>query len=300
MGGDDHIGHGDEPRQHVVAEDMAGTVLKKDVPLLLVHVQTGRAHLPRLDALQQGFRVDQRAPGGVQEDHTLFHLPDGVGTDHVPGLVRQGTVEGDDVGPGEQLRQGYIVDAAVGNREFVVGDHPHAEAPADVDENTSDLPGADHARGLPVEVEAREPAQGEIEVPGAVVGLVDTPDRGEQQRRRVFRHGVGGVGGDVDHMDLSEGVAHVHIVVSGGAQGDEPYPAVVQPVNDGGVRRVVDEDAHRLAALRQCRRIRAELGFQKFEFHAGLCAAAFKGRPVVGLCIEKGDLHGCFLLVKGV
>ena len=290
VGRDDHVGHGDQPGEQVVVENVAGAVLKENVGLLLVHVQAGRADFAGLDPLQQGLGVDQAAPGGVHEHHALLHPSDRRSVDHVTGLLRQRAVQGDDVGPLEQLVQRHVVDAAVRRRERIIGDDLHAEAAADVDEDPADLSGADDAHGLAVEIEARKTVQGEIEFPRAVVGLVNAAHGGQKQGDRVLRHGIGRVGGHVYHVDLAKGSSHVHVVVARRAQGDQLHPAAIQPVDDRGVHRVVHKDAHGLAAPCQLHGVLVQPGLQKPELHLMRGAIAFKGGLVVLLRVIERNL----------
>lgn len=291
VGGDDDVGHGDQPGQQVVAEDVAGQVPEEDVQLLLIYVKAGRADFAGLDALQKRLRVDERPAGGIQDHHALFHTGNGVCVDHVTGLRRQGTVDRDDIAALKQLVKGNVVDAAVRRGEFVIGDHLHAEATADVDENAADLARADDAYGFAVEIKAGEAVQGEVELPGAVIGLVDAADGGEQQRHGVFRHGIGRIGRHVNHVDLAEGMLDIHVVVTRRAQGDQLHAAFVQAVDDRGVHRIVDKDAHRLAPVRQRRGILIQFGLVKLELHPLLRAVGFKRRHIVGLGVKKCHFH---------
>lgn len=52
--------------------------------------------------------VHQVAPGGVHQNDTRLHLGDQIGVYHVPGLVVNGAVEGEDVAGGGQLLQGQV------------------------------------------------------------------------------------------------------------------------------------------------------------------------------------------------
>ena len=117
---------------------------------------------------------------------------------------------------------------------------------------------------------------------------------GEQQRDGVLRHGIGRVGGHMDDVDLAEGGPHVHVVVAGGAQGDQLDAVFVQPLDHGGVDRVVHEHAHRVAAPGQLHRVLVQLGLQEAELHAMLAAILFEGRLVIFLRVIEGDLdHLC-------
>ena len=266
---------------------MPGPVLKEHVRFFLVYVQAGRTDLPGLDAFQQGFRVNQAAPGGVHDHDALLHLSDGVRVDHVAGFIRQRAVEGDDVAPLQQLIQGNVFDSAVLCREQVVGDHVHPEAAADVDEDPPDLAGTDHAHGLSVEIEAGQPVQGEIELARPVICLVDPAHGSQQQCDGVLRHGIRGIGRDMDHMDFTEGGLQVHVVVAGRAQRNQPDTVFIQLFDDRRVDGVVDKYAYGFTALCEIHGVFIELCLQVFEPDAVLSAVQFKRGLVICLCVEE-------------
>ena len=191
----------------------------------------------------------------------------------------------------EQGGQIHIFNAAVLHGEFVVGNHPHAKAPADVDENAPDFAGAHYAHGFPMQVKARQPVQGKIEFPGSVVRLVDAANGGEQQRHGVLRHGIGGIGGHVHYVDFPERVADVHVVVPSGTQGDQLYPVFVKPVDHLRVHVVVHKHADGFASPGQLRCVRGEPGIKKLDFNARFLAVFLKGSHVVGLGVKKGQFH---------
>ena len=132
----------------------------------------------------------------------------------MPGLVSQRAMQGNDVAAGEQIIQGDIFNTAVLRGETVIGNDTHSESTADIDKDPSDFASPDHAYGLPVKIKTCQSAQGEIELPCAVVSLVDTANGGQQQRNGVLRHGIGRISGDMDDVNLSKGRLHVHIVIA--------------------------------------------------------------------------------------
>ena len=295
MGGHDHVGHGDESGQGIVLQNVPRIVLKEEIRLLLVHVQTGRAHLAGLDGREQCLGIYQRASGGVEENHPALALGQRILVDDVVGLLGQGAVKGNDVAPREQLVQLHIADGvpvvkACGG-EFVVAQNLHAEAAADIDEHPPDAPRADDAHRLAVEIEARHIVEAEIEIAGTNVGLVDAADGGKEQSHGMLGHGVGGVGGDAHHVDAAEGVLHVHVVEARAAQGDELDPQLAEAVDDGGIDGIVDEHADPVVPRGQLHGVLAQLGFKIFEFYLLLGTEMLKGGLVVGFGVKKCDLH---------
>ena len=207
------------------------------------------------------------------------------------GLLRQRTVQGDDVALGKQGLQWHVNVAQIRIRVHVVGQNAHPEAPADVDKTPADPAGAHHAHGLAVELEARQIPQGEVEVPGTDVGLVDAADGGQQHGHGVLGHGVGGIGRHVEHMYFAEAMLHVHVVEARAAQGDHAHAQLIEPVDDGGVHLVVDEDAHRVRALGQAHGVCREPGVEVFECKFPALIYPLKGGLIVGLGVEKRNFH---------
>ena len=119
---------------------------------------------------------------------------------------------------------------------------------------------------------------------------MDPPDRCEQQRHSVLRHRVGGIRGDMHHMDFAERGLDVHIVVARGAQRDQPDAVPVQFFDHCGVHRVVDEHADGIAAPGQRGGVRVQLCFKKAETQVFQPAVTLKGRLVIGFRVEKS---GC-------
>src|SRR5699024_3279235 len=53
--------------------------------------------------LGHGIVVHQQIPGKVQDDDPILHLGNGFGVDHLPGVVQQGRVQGNNVTLGINL-----------------------------------------------------------------------------------------------------------------------------------------------------------------------------------------------------
>ena len=295
MRGDDDVGHGNEPHQLVILDNVAGEVLIEEVALLLVNVQTGRAHLLVLDAGDQVLGVHQSAPGGIDNGDTLLHLVDGSGINDMPGLLRQGAVQGDDVGLGKELGQVHIVQAAVRCGELIVGQNVHAEALADIGEDPADFAGADDANGLAVEIKACQALETKIEVPGADIGLVGAAVDGQQQGHGVLGNGIGGVGGHPVDGELAARCPDIHIVEAGAPQGDNLHAHFIELLHNGRIHGVVDEDAHGIKAGSQGDGVRIEPGFKILDFQIGSGSVVVEAGNVIGFCIKKSNFHKKYL-----
>ena len=274
---------------------MSGVVLEEQVGFFFVYVKTRRADLAGLDAGEERFRVHQRTARGVQQDHTASALFKRFRVDDVVGVFRQRRVQGDDVALREQLIEGDVADRVAvvktGRREFVVREHLHSEAAADVDEYPSDASGTDDAHRFSVQIEAGHACQTEIVVSRTDVRFVDAADGGQQECHRVFRNRVGGVRRNAKNVDFSESVLHVHVVEARTAESDNADAHFVQPIDHRRVHGVVDEDTDAVKAVCQFGGVLVQLGFEKFECHTVCLAEPFEGRLVVRLGVKECNFH---------
>ena len=168
-----------------------------------------------------------------------------------------------------------------------MGDHPHAEAPAQLDEGAADLARADHACGLAVEIHAGEAADVEVELPGADVGLVQAAVHRQQHAHGVLRDGVGRVGGHTHHGEPAFGGLEVHVAVASAAHSQHAYALVDEDAHGLRADIVVDEGAGRVEARRQARGLRVQLVL--VVVNLVLAVDAVEALPVVGLRVEKCD-----------
>ncbi|MNG00808.1 hypothetical protein D3C84_837580 [compost metagenome] len=156
VGGDNHIGKGQQPCQHVILQGQVGAVLEKQLGLFLVHIQAQVAQLAAFQRLDQGRCVHQAAASGVDQHGAALHRSKRLGVDQVSALFIERAMQADDLRLREQLGQGQVAGAqgfdlwvGVG----VVGQQLAAEAGHDPREGSADLPGADHSDGLAHQVE---------------------------------------------------------------------------------------------------------------------------------------------------
>ena len=168
-----------------------------------------------------------------------------------------------------------------------MGDHTHAEAPAQLDEGAADLARADHAGGFAVEIHAGEAADVEVELPGADVGLVQAAVHRQQHAHGVLRDGVGRVGGHAHHRKFALGGLEVHVAVTRAAHGQHAHALVDQDAHGLRTDIVVDEGAGCVEARRQTRGLRVQLVL--VVMNLVLAVDAVEALPVVGLRVEKSD-----------
>ncbi|MNH31057.1 hypothetical protein D3C79_913890 [compost metagenome] len=96
MGGDDHVGEGQQPCQHVVLQRLVGAVLEEQLRLFFVHVQAQVAELAALERIDQRRSVDQCATAGVDQHRAGLQLRQALLVDQVPGVFGQRAVQADD------------------------------------------------------------------------------------------------------------------------------------------------------------------------------------------------------------
>ncbi len=296
MGGDDHVGEGQQARQHVVLQRLVGAVLEEQLGLLLVDVQAQVAELAALQRADQRRGVDQRAASGVDQHGAALHPRQAVAVDQVAGGRVQRAVQAEDVALGEQGIEVRVLAAEGGQRGVglrVDQQHAAAEAEHDAREHRADLPAADHPDGLAVQVESGQAVQREVAFAGAVEGAVDAPVQRQDQRHRMFGHRVRRVGRHPHHRQVEgRGGGQVDMVVAGRAQGDQPGAALLEAGEHRRRQLVVDEGADHLAAGGQGGGFVVQARVEKVQVVAVTGIGGGEAVAVVGLAAVQGDAHG--------
>ena len=290
MRADQHIGKGQQARKHVVGEDVAAVVGEEQVGLLLVDVDGQAAEPAALERADHGLGVDHRAAAGVDEDGATRHARQALGVDQVVGVGVQRALQQQHAAARQQLVQRHVGRRHLGVREGIVRQHLAAQALEDPQHAAPDAPGADHADGLAVQVEAEQSVELEIALAHPGRRAVRLAHQGQQQRQRVFGHRVRRVLGHTRHRQpkLLRGL-QVDVVEAGTAQQHQAHAELLQALEHRGVEAVVDEHADRLVPGGGGHRLGAEVGLDVAEAArpGGLEALA-----VVALGTEEGNTHG--------
>lgn len=231
---------------------------------------------------------------GVDDHDARLHLRQGVGVDQVVGLLGQRTMQRDDVRPRVQVVQCHILEShLLGLRrigEFIVGQHPHAKAVQDADQNPPDLARADDARGLAAHIEPHQAGDVKIVVAGAIVGFVGFAIQRQHQGHGMLGHGVRRVGGHAHHMNAPvEHGPQVDVVVAGAAQRNQVNVVGRQDVGNRGRQMIVDKQAHRLIAVGNDGGVFVQMAAQIFEFKLIRPVSRIKRLAVVGFGVVKQD-----------
>lgn len=225
MRGDNDIWHRDQPYQCVIFNNFLRAVLIEQVDLFFVHVQSRSSDFMAFQPFNEHFRIYQSAAGCVDNHNAGLHAGDSGVVDHMPGLVGQRAVQRDDVRLAQKLRQIHIGKVAGRVRKFIIVQHTHIEALADIRENAADFARADDADGFAVQIEAR---QTEIEGARADTGSVCMEIDGQQQRHCMLGHCVGGICRNAENMELSEAGARIHVVEACAAQRNDPDTHLIE------------------------------------------------------------------------
>ncbi|MNR24837.1 hypothetical protein D3C85_1419420 [compost metagenome] len=114
---------------------------------------------------------------------------------------------------------------------------------------------------------------------------------GEDQRHRVFGHGVRRVGRDPhDGQAETLGGGQVHMVVTRRAQGDQPGAAIGQALQHRRREVVVDEGADHVEAVGQGRGVEGQPRLLEVQLEGG--AGTEEAFAVIGLAAEQNGAHG--------
>ena len=193
--------------------------------LLRENVQARPRELAGLERGEQGLGVDHTAAAHIDDRRAVLHQGDARFVEHVPGLVGEWGVEGDEVGPREQVVQCRRLDIETARdlslQKGVVGERFHLEGPGTGRHPLADLTEADHAQRLALQLAANVA----LALPALRlerrVGRRNPPRERQQQgervlggreriRRRRVDHQYAALrrGCDVDVVHADAGAAH--------------------------------------------------------------------------------------------
>ena len=99
--------------------------------LLAENIERSRGDVSLLERLRERGVVNQLAAGAVHQPHTLLHLLERVGVDHVGGLWSEADVQRDVIGGGIELVERGKLDAEIpgdrGGNERIMRNQLHLE-----------------------------------------------------------------------------------------------------------------------------------------------------------------------------
>ncbi len=221
----------------------------------------------------------------------------------MPRGRQERTVQADDVGPREQVRQRRVLAVLVelGVVEGVVRQQLTSEPLHDPGEGHADLAGAYDAHRLAVQRAAEEAVEREVGLAHAVVGAVGVAVQGLHERHSEFGDGLGAVRRHVgDEEPAVRGGVEVHVVVSGAAQQDGAHAQRVQSCEHVFGQRVVHEDADGGGARGEGHGLEIQRKLVVYDLDVAAGVGLELGRRrlrlgkvdlVIGLGGEDGKLH---------
>ena len=205
-------------------------------------------------------------------------------------------MQADDIGLTEQGIEIHVLGAQIDGRLVRIGiahQQAHAEPLEDAQGGDADLAGAYDAGGAAMHVEADQPLQGEVGVPGALIRLMDAAVEGHHQAHRMFGNGLGGVGRHPHHLESQLlGGGQIHVVVTGAAQGDDPGAVLRQLGQHFAVGIIVDEQADHGEAVGETGRLGLQPHVEELQIETVLGVGLVEMFLVVALGTENGDSHG--------
>ena len=204
-GGGAQVGHGDDmmgPDQLVIGEvgDIGG-------------------HLAGIQGGEHGLVLHDLTPGQVNEPRAPLHLANGLGVNHVAGLIGIMDVDGNIIRPLVKLidvldnvHMAVQTQRRVHGQEGIVAEDVHAKVQGDVGNQRADGAKADDAQGLFIKLRSDEGGLSLFDNRGDVhtalhlfTDPVDAagniPGGHEQRAQHQFLHGVGVGAGSVEHGD---------------------------------------------------------------------------------------------------
>ena len=163
-----------------------------------------------------GLVIHQQVAGEVQNDDAVLHGGDGFGIDHLPGVVQQGRVQGDDVAAGKDIlplvHAGNLavqMPGGVDGDKGVAAVDLHAQPPGGVGQRAAHRAQTDHAQLPPQHLMSGELGFALFNLFGHVAAAcngahpVDAADHipaAQQQAAQGQLHHAAGVGtGGVEH-----------------------------------------------------------------------------------------------------
>lgn len=272
---------------------MQALLLFLDLFLSLEDIETGAGEGMVIERPGKRRVFYDAAAGGVDEQAAQLHLLDALSVDEMMRALIVGHVQGHDVGFSQYLIERRISEVQYLGKECIVAhivrDDMHAEALGDADDVQPDMPGADDAERLVLEIESDEPLDREILFQSACVGLVDIAGKGENKRECVLGDRIFPVVGDVqDHDTLCLAGSDVDMIEAGRTGRDAA--CLLQLSDDCRGECRIDEDGNNfvrsgLGRIFFCQRFREEKKLVTVERAREIFLVRSAG-------FEKSDFHG--------
>lgn len=159
-------------------------------------------------------------------------------------------------------------------------------------QDQADLSRPDDADRLPVHVEAKQTVECEIPFAHPIVRAMDLAVQAEDERERMLRDGVGGVGRHAnDLQSQSVGRPQVDVVESRAAQSDEPATLTSQDIECSSVALIVHEEAGCRSIALQDGRTLTESLIKVDDIVLGVAVRGVEKATIVRLRAVDGYTH---------
>lgn len=254
-----------------VGENVGLKILVDNVFLVLHTVQPQGTDLLGFDPGDERLHVHERPPGTVDEDHTFFHLGEGLRVDHMVGLRHEGDVQGDDIALSVKRLQGYILCKLFYTVIFAsaAAEDPAAKAGEFPDHCASDTSGPDDPYGQVFEFPSDESVQRVVVDLGAPQRLFVIAQAEKDHHDRIVGHS-GGIILRVADMDPDPaGIVNIDVVVTDSTCGKTVYALLFQKIKFHLTVLVHSQDTDRTARLQPGNLIRGE--HARIEDDLSLC-----------------------------
>ena len=303
VAGDDDVGVGDETGEEWVGDAGVAVVVEEESGFVFVNIEAESAEAVVLKGFDGRRRINKAAPAGVDEKRGGFQAGERGRVDEVLRSGEQRTMERDDIGPGEEVVATDEFEAGGAGFRRRVGierDDMAAEALENFPGDRADAARADESGGFAVKIKALKAFEAKIATAHAVVGEVGVAVEREQERDGVLGDGVRRIGGDVgDGEAQRRGGGEIDLVVARAAEGDQTNAGGGERGENGGVERIVDEGADRLAAAGEGGVGRGKSIFDPDKLMGACGVRGVEMTAVVRAGAVNGDFHAAILWQTG-
>ena len=104
------------------------------------------------------------------------------------GFRSKGTVQGNKIRFGQQLRKSYILHIQIVVRVRVISEYVHAEPMENTYHSLADFPGSYHTCNLMIEISSHKTVNIHIKITGSPISLMGKPVYRKQHGHCKFRH----------------------------------------------------------------------------------------------------------------
>ena len=252
------------------------------------------------DTFDQIVSLNQSTSGGVDQDHAVFHLLDGLAVDQVIGVVHQRAVQGDQITLCQQFVQRYVSNEIFDGwiLKHIIGDDVHTKTVADSCHSSTDLTSTNDTCGLAVEVHTHQSAKAEVILTNLYISFVKMTVNCQSQSHCVLSNCFRRIARNTEYTDAKTFCSlHLYIVESCTAEKDQFNTAHVQNFNGIVADICTYECTYSIIAMSKLSSKRCQLSFQKLYFDVRVIYQLFGKRLfIITFGIKENNFHYRYLL----